>query len=209
MGPIRHEGSLPQPLAQWSCARPEPLPPSPPHADGRRGRGARFGRGGRRSRRSSGCAPRVSAQGLKWRQIAVQVGLPAGTSAPPSGRKPAAVFINRHRWSARKRACPSRGMKGGARGWRASTLWGLDPTASLLAIDPLSWGSPSKRSLPGSARALRPDHRRGGGDRVYVGIDAHKRECHATVLNEKGEKLSTARFPTNLGALTAWARALP
>lgn len=44
---------------------------------------------------------------------------------------------------------------------------------------------------------------------MYVGIDAHKRECHATVLNEQGEKLSTARFPTNLGALTAWAKTLP
>ena len=44
---------------------------------------------------------------------------------------------------------------------------------------------------------------------MYVGIDAHKRECHATVLNEQGEKLSAARFPTNLGALTAWAKTLP
>ena len=44
---------------------------------------------------------------------------------------------------------------------------------------------------------------------MYVGIDAHKRECVATVLNERGEKLSTARFPTNLGALTAWAKTLP
>jgi transposase len=44
---------------------------------------------------------------------------------------------------------------------------------------------------------------------VYVGIDAHKRDCHATVLNDQGEVVSTARFPSNLGALSAWAKALP
>ena len=43
---------------------------------------------------------------------------------------------------------------------------------------------------------------------MYVGIDAHKRECCATVLNENGEKISTTRFPTNRGALTAWAKTL-
>jgi len=44
---------------------------------------------------------------------------------------------------------------------------------------------------------------------VYVGIDAHKRDCHATVLNERGETLSTSRFPSTLGALTRWAQGLP
>lgn len=44
---------------------------------------------------------------------------------------------------------------------------------------------------------------------MYVGIDAHKRDCHATVMNDQGEVVSTARFPTNLGALAAWARQLP
>ena len=44
---------------------------------------------------------------------------------------------------------------------------------------------------------------------MYVGIDAQKRDCHATVMNAQGEVVSTARFPTNLGALTAWARRLP
>ncbi len=44
---------------------------------------------------------------------------------------------------------------------------------------------------------------------MYVGIDAHKRECHATVMNDQGEVVSTSRFPTNLGALTAWAKRLP
>lgn len=44
---------------------------------------------------------------------------------------------------------------------------------------------------------------------MCVGIDVHRRECHATWLNEDGEKFSIARFPTNLGALTAWARTLP
>lgn len=54
-----------------------------------------------------------------------------------------------------------------------------------------------------------PDHPHGGGDRGYVGIDAHERDCHATVMNDQGEVASTARFPTNLGALTAWATRLP
>jgi hypothetical protein len=49
-------------------------------------------------------------------------------------------------------------MKGGASEWRASALWGLDPVPSLSAVDPLSWGSPPKRSLSGSARTLHPDH---------------------------------------------------
>ena len=44
---------------------------------------------------------------------------------------------------------------------------------------------------------------------MYVGIDAHKRDCHATVLNDQGEGVSTARFPSNLGALSAWAKKLP
>ena len=44
---------------------------------------------------------------------------------------------------------------------------------------------------------------------MYVGIDAHKRDCHATVMNDQGEVVSTARFPSNLGALTAWAHRLP
>ena len=44
---------------------------------------------------------------------------------------------------------------------------------------------------------------------MYVGIDAHKRECHATVLDERGQVVSTMRFPTNLGVLTAWAKTLP
>lgn len=44
---------------------------------------------------------------------------------------------------------------------------------------------------------------------MYVGIDAHKRECHATVLNERGEVVSRTRFPTNLGALATWAKSLP
>ncbi len=44
---------------------------------------------------------------------------------------------------------------------------------------------------------------------MYVGIDAHKRDCHATVMNDQGEVVSTARFPTNLGALTTWAKRLP
>ncbi len=44
---------------------------------------------------------------------------------------------------------------------------------------------------------------------MYVGIDAHKRDCHATVLNDAGETVSTARFPTNLKALTRWAERLP
>ena len=44
---------------------------------------------------------------------------------------------------------------------------------------------------------------------MYVGIDAHKRDCHATVLNDQGEVVSTARFPSNLGAVSAWAKKLP
>jgi transposase len=44
---------------------------------------------------------------------------------------------------------------------------------------------------------------------VYVGIDAHKRDCHATVLNERGDTISTSRFPSALGSLTRWARELP
>jgi transposase len=44
---------------------------------------------------------------------------------------------------------------------------------------------------------------------MWVGIDAHKRTCHATVLNDPGETVTTATFPTRLGALTAWARTLP
>lgn len=54
-----------------------------------------------------------------------------------------------------------------------------------------------------------PDHPRREGDRVYVGIDARKRDCHATVMNAEGEFVSTARFPSSLGALTAWAKRLP
>ncbi|MGC2204358.1 MAG: IS110 family transposase, partial [Thermoplasmata archaeon] len=37
----------------------------------------------------------------------------------------------------------------------------------------------------------------------------HKRDCHATVMNDQGEVVSTARFPSNLGALTTWAHRLP
>ncbi|MGI0129485.1 MAG: IS110 family transposase [Thermoplasmata archaeon] len=44
---------------------------------------------------------------------------------------------------------------------------------------------------------------------MYVGIDAHKRDCHATVLNDTGETVSTVRFPTTQKALTEWARRLP
>lgn len=44
---------------------------------------------------------------------------------------------------------------------------------------------------------------------MYVGIDAHKRDCHATVLNDTGETVSTARFPSTLTALTHWAERLP
>ena len=44
---------------------------------------------------------------------------------------------------------------------------------------------------------------------MYVGIDAHERDCHATVMNDEGEVVSTARFPTNLGTQTAWAARLP
>jgi transposase len=44
---------------------------------------------------------------------------------------------------------------------------------------------------------------------VYVGIDAHKRDCHATVLNERGDTISTSRFPSTLEALSRWAKGLP
>jgi transposase len=44
---------------------------------------------------------------------------------------------------------------------------------------------------------------------VYVGIDAHKRDCHATVLNDAGETVSTARFPSTTKALAQWAKRLP
>jgi len=44
---------------------------------------------------------------------------------------------------------------------------------------------------------------------VYVGIDAHKRDCHATVLNDAGETVSTARFPSTTKALAQWAERLP
>ncbi|MCI4336166.1 MAG: IS110 family transposase [Thermoplasmata archaeon] len=44
---------------------------------------------------------------------------------------------------------------------------------------------------------------------MYVGIDAHKRDCHATVLNERGDTISTSRFPSTLEALTRWAKRLP
>ncbi len=44
---------------------------------------------------------------------------------------------------------------------------------------------------------------------MYVGIDAHQRDCHATVLNDAGETVSTARFPTTPKALTQWAERLP
>ena len=80
----------------------------------------------------------------------------------------------------RKRTRPSRGMKGGASGWQTSELWGLDPVIGLSAVDPLPWGSPPKRSVSGSARMLHPDHHHEGGDRGYVGIDAHTRDCHAS-----------------------------
>ena len=44
---------------------------------------------------------------------------------------------------------------------------------------------------------------------MYAGIDAHKRDRHATVLNCVGETVSTARFPTNPKALTQWSERLP
>lgn len=44
---------------------------------------------------------------------------------------------------------------------------------------------------------------------MYVGIDVHKRHCHATVMNGQGAVVSSGTFPTDLGALTAWAQRLP
>lgn len=44
---------------------------------------------------------------------------------------------------------------------------------------------------------------------MYVGIDAHQRDGRATVLNDTGETVSTARFPTNPKALTQRAERLP
>ena len=44
---------------------------------------------------------------------------------------------------------------------------------------------------------------------MYAGIDAHKRDCHATVLNERGDTISTSRFPSTLEALARWAKGLP
>ncbi len=86
----------------------------------------------------------------------------------------------RFTWPARMGTHPSRGMKGGTHGWRTCTLWGPDPVPSLPTVDPLSWGSPPKRSVSGSARMLQPDYHHEGGGRGYVGIDAHTRDCHAS-----------------------------
>lgn len=44
---------------------------------------------------------------------------------------------------------------------------------------------------------------------TYVGIDAHKKMCHATVLSQDGTVVSEHRFPTNLKYLEAFARSLP
>lgn len=44
---------------------------------------------------------------------------------------------------------------------------------------------------------------------MYVGIDAHKRMCHATVLSEDGTVVEEIPFPTNVKFLETWARTLP
>jgi transposase len=44
---------------------------------------------------------------------------------------------------------------------------------------------------------------------MYVGIDAHKRMCHATVLSEGGTVVEETPFPTNVKFLETWARTLP
>lgn len=44
---------------------------------------------------------------------------------------------------------------------------------------------------------------------MYVAIDPHKRDCHAAELNNQGELVSTARFPSNLGPSSASAKKLP
>ncbi len=69
------------------------------------------------------------------------------------------------------------------RGWPASPLWGLDSVHSLPAFVPLSWGSPPKRNVSDSVRMPHPDHLHEGGDWAYVGVDAYRRHCHATVMN--------------------------
>ena len=45
--------------------------------------------------------------------------------------------------------------------------------------------------------------------RTYVGIDAHKRMCHATVMSADGTIVNEHRFPTNVKYLEAFTRDLP
>ena len=44
---------------------------------------------------------------------------------------------------------------------------------------------------------------------TYVGIDAHKNMCHATVMSPEGDIVGEKRFRTNVKVLEAWARTLP
>jgi len=45
--------------------------------------------------------------------------------------------------------------------------------------------------------------------RTYVGIDAHKNMCHATVMSQDGNIVSEKRFSTNVKVLEAWVRTHP
>ncbi len=44
---------------------------------------------------------------------------------------------------------------------------------------------------------------------TYVGIDAHKNMCHATVMSPEGDIVGEKRFRTNVKVLEAWVRTLP
>jgi hypothetical protein len=44
---------------------------------------------------------------------------------------------------------------------------------------------------------------------TYVGIDAHKNMCHATMMSPEGDVVGEKRFRTNVKVLEAWVRTLP
>jgi transposase len=63
--------------------------------------------------------------------------------------------------------------------------------------------------MSGFATSSHPDPLQREVVRTYIGIDAHKRTCHATVMSQDGTIVSEKTFPTNVKYLEAFALSLP
>ncbi len=92
---------------------------------------------------------------------------------------------------------------------RRSISWELDPVMRLAAVDPVSCASSTKGRMSGFATPSHPDPPSREVVRTYIGIDAHKNTCHATVMSQDGTIVSQKRFATSVKYLEAFALSQP